>query len=234
MSISPGSTRRPDASSTRSARAAGMSASSASILPKRMPMSRLPRRFWLGSRSSPPFTTRSNLSSGPMAARAAVLKSPPANSAPMPATKRRRSLRLMVSSPGKMADEESARRASASIGVKLTRAKDSGRGLAVIVSHRAVAPGGLRRVERAVGARDPRAVVVILGRERRVADARGDAHARGAFELRQRDLLADALGDRGCAGGVGARQHHAELLAAVAPGEIVQPERIAQDRRHRA
>src|SRR5437667_11069224 len=233
MSISPGSTRRPDASSTRSARAAGMSASSASILPKRMPMSRLPRRFWLGSRSSPPFTTRSNLSSGPIAARAAVLKSPPANSAPMPATKRRRSLGLMVSAPGKMADEESARRASASIGVKLTRAKDSGRGLALIVSHAAVAPGGLRRIERAVGARDPRAVVLIVRRKRGVADARRDAHAGRVLEHRHLDALADALGDRGGAGGVDAGEHDAELLAAVAPRQVREPQRVAQDRRHR-
>src|ERR1051325_552639 len=32
-----------------------------------MPMSRLPRRFWLGSSTSPPLMRRANLSSGPMA-----------------------------------------------------------------------------------------------------------------------------------------------------------------------
>ena len=51
-----------------SALSAGMSASSASISPKRMPMSRLPRSDWLGSSTSPPLITRSNLSFGPIAA----------------------------------------------------------------------------------------------------------------------------------------------------------------------
>src|SRR5262245_23764778 len=41
-------------------------------------MSRLPRRLWLGSRTSPPLMTRSNLSFGPMAAPAG----------PFPAAKR--------------------------------------------------------------------------------------------------------------------------------------------------
>src|SRR5262249_15816905 len=35
-----------------------------------MPMSRLPHSDWLGSSTSPPLTTRSNLSTGAMAARA--------------------------------------------------------------------------------------------------------------------------------------------------------------------
>src|SRR5262245_7498851 len=47
-----------------------MSASTASIFPKRMPISRLPRSDWLGSSTSPPLMTRSNLSFGPMAPRA--------------------------------------------------------------------------------------------------------------------------------------------------------------------
>src|SRR6201991_3289428 len=50
------------------ARAAGMSFSTASITPQRMPMSRLPRSDWLGSSTSPPLMTRSNLSFGPLAA----------------------------------------------------------------------------------------------------------------------------------------------------------------------
>src|SRR5215218_3453186 len=50
------------------ARAAGMSASTASIMPQRMPMSRFPRSDWLGSSTSPPLITRSNLSFGPTAA----------------------------------------------------------------------------------------------------------------------------------------------------------------------
>src|SRR6478672_2827352 len=50
------------------ARAAGISFSIASIAPQRMPMSRLPRSDWLGSSTSPPLITRSNLSFGPIAA----------------------------------------------------------------------------------------------------------------------------------------------------------------------
>jgi hypothetical protein len=50
------------------ARAAGISFSTASIIPQRMPMSRLPLSDWLGSSTSPPLMTRSNLSFGPIAA----------------------------------------------------------------------------------------------------------------------------------------------------------------------
>src|SRR6476619_2956331 len=56
------------------ARAAGISFSTASITPQRMPMSRLPRSDWLGSSTSPPLITRSNLSFGPIAALADVVK----------------------------------------------------------------------------------------------------------------------------------------------------------------
>src|SRR2546428_533818 len=80
-----------------------MSASIASILPARMPMSRRARSFWPGSSSSPPLMTRSNLSSGPIAARTAALIVPPAaaaNAAPIPATKRRRSCKLIFASVG--------------------------------------------------------------------------------------------------------------------------------------
>src|SRR5947208_11524471 len=52
------------------ARASGISASTASIIPQRMPMSRFPRSDWLGSSTSPPLITRSNLSFGPIAAKA--------------------------------------------------------------------------------------------------------------------------------------------------------------------
>jgi hypothetical protein len=47
------------------ARAGGISFSTASITPQRIPMSRLPRSDWLGSSTSPPLMTRSNLSFGP-------------------------------------------------------------------------------------------------------------------------------------------------------------------------
>src|SRR5438046_8159975 len=76
-----------------------MSASIASILPARMPISRLARSFWPGSSSSPPLMTRSNLSSGPIAARTARLIVPTAKAAPIPATKRRRACKLMKSPP---------------------------------------------------------------------------------------------------------------------------------------
>ena len=49
-----------------------ISGSIASITPQRMPMSRLPRSDWLGSSTSPPLITRSNLSAGPIAAPAGV------------------------------------------------------------------------------------------------------------------------------------------------------------------
>src|SRR4051812_16332557 len=55
---------------TRRERSAGISASSASTRPYRIPMSRLARSDWLGSSTSPPLIKRSNLSFGPMAARA--------------------------------------------------------------------------------------------------------------------------------------------------------------------
>src|SRR5438552_8067732 len=73
-----------------------MSASIASILPARMPISRLARSFWPGSSSSPPLMTRSNLSSGPIAARTARLMVPTAKAAPIPATKRRRACKLIT------------------------------------------------------------------------------------------------------------------------------------------
>src|SRR4029078_2850109 len=50
------------------ARAAGISFSTASTTPQRMPMSRFARSDWLGSSTSPPLITRSNLSFGPIAA----------------------------------------------------------------------------------------------------------------------------------------------------------------------
>src|SRR3981189_3716072 len=58
------------------ARAAGISGSIASIMPQRMPRARLPRSDWLGSSTSPPLITRSNLSAGPIAALADVVKRP--------------------------------------------------------------------------------------------------------------------------------------------------------------
>src|SRR5437879_5194590 len=76
-----------------------MSASIASILPARMPISRRARSFWPGSSSSPPLMTRSNLSSGPIAARTARLIGPTAKAAPIPATKRRRPCMLISPPP---------------------------------------------------------------------------------------------------------------------------------------
>src|SRR6185312_9717881 len=63
-------TSLPVASMLFSARAGGMLSSTASTTPQRMPMSRFARSDWLGSSTSPPLITRSNLSFGPMAARA--------------------------------------------------------------------------------------------------------------------------------------------------------------------
>src|SRR3981189_275271 len=84
------------------ARAAGISVSIASIMPQRMPMSRLPRSDWLGSSTSPPLMTRSNLSFGPIAAFADVLKRPDkvaAAAEPESARKLRRDNADMLTSP---------------------------------------------------------------------------------------------------------------------------------------
>ena len=75
------------------ARAAGISASIASIAPQRMPMSRLPRSDWLGSSTSPPLMTRSNLSFGPIAALARPPDSVAAAAEPESARKLRREMR---------------------------------------------------------------------------------------------------------------------------------------------
>src|ERR1043166_4389787 len=64
-------TSLPVASMLFSARAGGMLSSIASTTPQRMPMSRFARSDWLGSSTSPPLITRSNLSFGPIAALAA-------------------------------------------------------------------------------------------------------------------------------------------------------------------
>src|SRR5258706_12736330 len=50
-----------------------------------MPMSRTPRSFWLGSSTSPPLITRSNLSFGPIAACTARARDADAASANVPA-----------------------------------------------------------------------------------------------------------------------------------------------------
>src|SRR5262245_42554002 len=60
-----------------------------------MPMSRTPRSFWLGSSTSPPLMTRSNLSFGPIAAWTALESS----SADTPATKCRLDRFCMASLP---------------------------------------------------------------------------------------------------------------------------------------
>src|SRR6266851_2999946 len=79
MSIKPGRTSLPLASSVCLARVSAMSGSSAAITAFLMPMSRRARSFWLVSSTSPPLMTRSNLSvcaSAPDAPKAS--KVPPA------------------------------------------------------------------------------------------------------------------------------------------------------------
>src|SRR6266542_1354572 len=63
-STRPGVTSLPPASIRCTARSAGMSGAIAAIWPYLIPMSRLPRRFWLGSSTSPPAMTSSYLSAG--------------------------------------------------------------------------------------------------------------------------------------------------------------------------
>src|SRR3954466_12400313 len=81
------------------ARPAGISFSIASIAPQRMPMSRLPRSDWLGSSTSPPLMTRSNLSFGPIAALARRPDSVAAAADPDSARKLRRDSADMLVSP---------------------------------------------------------------------------------------------------------------------------------------
>src|SRR5882757_9147232 len=81
------------------ARAAGISFSIASIAPQRMPMSRLPRSDWLGSSTSPPLMTRSNLSFGPIAALARRPDRVAAAAEPESARKLRRDNADMLASP---------------------------------------------------------------------------------------------------------------------------------------
>src|SRR5256886_2636073 len=105
MSIRPGSTSLPFASSSCFARVSGISGSSAAISALRMPTSRRARSFWLVSSTSPPLMTRSNLSacaSAPAAPRPSKL--PPAAA---PARNSRREMGRMLfsvwfisSSPG--------------------------------------------------------------------------------------------------------------------------------------
>src|SRR3954469_12994878 len=83
------------------ARAAGISFSTASMTPQRMPMSRFPRSDWLGSSTSPPLITRSNLSFGPIAALAKRPDSIAAAAEPDSARKLRRDNADMLASPPK-------------------------------------------------------------------------------------------------------------------------------------
>src|SRR6266571_1291628 len=94
MSIRPGRTSLPLASSVCFARASGMSGSSAAITAFLMPTSRRARSFWPGSSASPPLMTRSNLSvcaSAPAVPRPS--KVPPAAA---PARNSRREMGRMV------------------------------------------------------------------------------------------------------------------------------------------
>src|SRR3954462_4819434 len=81
------------------ARAAGISFSIASMAPQRMPMSRFPRSDWLGSSTSPPLMTRSNLSFGPIAALANRPDKVAAAADPESARKLRRDNADMLTSP---------------------------------------------------------------------------------------------------------------------------------------
>src|SRR6185369_186698 len=98
-SISPGVTSLPDASMVFAARAAGISFSTASMTPQRMPMSRFPRSDWLGSSTSPPLMTRSNLSFGPIAAVASLPDNVAAAAEPESARKLRRDNADMLTFP---------------------------------------------------------------------------------------------------------------------------------------
>src|SRR5205807_8881607 len=91
------------------ARAAGISASIASTTPQRMPMSRLPLSDWLGSSTSPPLITRSNLSFGPMAA-LALADSAAAAAEPVSSRKRRRDNADMALPPNFVFCEQMMRR----------------------------------------------------------------------------------------------------------------------------
>src|SRR4051812_27715718 len=67
-----------------------------------MPMSRLPRSDWLGSRTSPPLITRSNLSAGPIAPPAGVVRActtTPAAADPVNFRKLRRDIADMLMLP---------------------------------------------------------------------------------------------------------------------------------------
>src|SRR5258708_772894 len=61
-----------------------------------MPTSRLARKLWLGSSTSPPLITRSNLSFGPMIARTGIATPPVIAAAPNPASRRRRFNEVMT------------------------------------------------------------------------------------------------------------------------------------------
>src|SRR5262249_3820920 len=75
--------------------------STASIMPQRMPMSRFPRSDWLGSSTSPPLMTRSNLSFGPIAAPAGPVSAATAAD-PLKARKLRRDNPVMATLPPRM------------------------------------------------------------------------------------------------------------------------------------
>ena len=94
-------TSLPAASIVFNARSAGMLSATASTTPQRMPMSRLPRSGWLGSSTSPPLITRSNLSVGPMAA-SVRLETATAAAEPVKARKFRRDKADMASAPSYM------------------------------------------------------------------------------------------------------------------------------------
>src|SRR5882724_1043949 len=91
-------TSLPPASMVFNARSAGIASSTASTRPQRMPMSRLPRSDWLGSSTSPPLITRSNLSAGPIAASARP-ESASAAAEPVRLRKFRRDKADMMSAP---------------------------------------------------------------------------------------------------------------------------------------
>src|SRR5713101_4216462 len=95
MSIRPGRTSLPRASSVCFARASGMSGSSAAITAFLMPTSRRARSFWPASSTSPPLMTRSNLSDCANAPVPRPSKVPPVAA---PARNSRREMGRMVTS----------------------------------------------------------------------------------------------------------------------------------------
>src|SRR5207248_2759405 len=83
-------------------------------------------------------------------------------------------------------------------------------------------------------ARDPFHVTCIQGIEGRDAYAQCGAHGVARLEHRGFDARSNPFGKRFGALDAGSGENHAELLSAVAPGDVVKPERAAQQLGHPA